>query len=111
MPSQDQKYDSPAGCLLRLFWLLLGNAALVLVVLQLLLHPGGWFSGLDAVYWSVVVLIVAARYADICYYKGTTAEGKPSTLEDWRRYTFIIVLSASAAWLTVHFLGAFGLSP
>ena len=111
MPSHDQEYDSLSGCLLRLFWFFLGNAALVLVAVQLLLQPRGWFSGLDAVYWSVVVLILAARYADIRYYKGTTAEGKPFTLEDWRRYAFILVLSASVAWLTVHFLGAFGLSP
>jgi hypothetical protein len=57
------------------------------------------------------LLLLAARYADIRYFKGTTAEGKPSTLEDWRRYAFILVLSASVAWLTVHFLGAFWLSP
>ncbi len=110
MPTQDQEYDSPSGCLIHLFWLVLGNAVLVVVAGQLLLHPKGWFSGLDAVYWSFVALILAARYADVRYFKGITVEGKPSTLEDWRRYAFILVLSASVAWLTVHFLGAFWLS-
>ena len=111
MPTQDPDFDSSSGCLLRLFWLLLGNAVLVIVALQILIRVGGVFSGLDVVYWSVVALILAARYADIRYFKGTTAEGKPSTLEDWRRYAFILVLSAGVALLTVHFLGAFWLSP
>jgi len=111
MPTQHQEDEPASGCLLRVFWLFLGNGVLVVVAWQLLLYPGGWFSPLDAVYWSAVVLLLSARYADIRYFKGTTAEGKPSTLEHWRRYAFILVLSASVAWLTVHFLGAFGLSP
>jgi len=64
------------------------------------------------VYWSVVVLIIAARYADIHYFKGTTADRKPSTLDDWRRHTLIVVVSAGAAWLAahlaVHLLGPIG---
>ena len=91
--------------------LILGNLALLAVGGQLLFHPRGWFSALDAVYWLLVALVLAARYADIRYFKGTTAEGKPSTLEDWRRYAFILVLVAGVAWLIVHCLGAFWLSP
>jgi hypothetical protein len=111
MPIQHKEHGAPSGCLLRLFWLIAGNAALVIVAGQLLLHPMGWLSGLDAVYWFIVALILAARYTDIRYFKGITAEGKPSRIEDWRRHAFILVLSAGAAWLTVHFLGAFGFSP
>ena len=110
MPSQDREHDSASGCLLRLFWLLLGNALLVIVALQILVREWGGFSGLDVAYWSVVLLLLAARYADVRYFKGTTAEGKPSTLGDWRRYAFILVLSAGAVWLAVHLLGAFRLS-
>lgn len=111
MPTQDQEPDAPSGCLLRLFWLILGNLALIAVAAQLLLHPRGWISGLDAAYWLFVALILAARYADIRYYKGTTADGKPCKLEDWRRYALLFVLSAGVAWLAVHFLGAFWFSP
>jgi hypothetical protein len=110
MRTQEQEHDSSLGCLLHLFWLFLGNFVLIVLAGELLLFPSGWFSGLDAVYWFVVALIVAARYADIRYFQGATAEGKPSTFEHWRRHAFILVLSASVVWLAVHVLGAFWFS-
>jgi hypothetical protein len=110
MPSQDPQQDAPSGCLFRLFWMILGNMALLAVAGQLLTCPRGWFSGLDVAYWSVVALLIAARYADIRYCKGTTGEGKPCTLEDWRRYAVIVVLSTGVVWLALHFLSAFWLS-
>jgi hypothetical protein len=110
MATQDQGSESSSGCLLRLFWLLLGNAMLVIVAIQIPARAGGSFTGLDALYWLFVLMILAARYADIRYYKGTTAEGKPSTLEDWRRHAFVLVLVAGAAWLAAHVWGYVRLS-
>jgi hypothetical protein len=70
------------------------------------------FSRLDVVYWTVVILILAARYADIRYFKGTTAEGNPCSIDDWRRHAFILALLAGAAWLVLrlaaHFFGPTG---
>jgi hypothetical protein len=110
MPTQDEGQQSASGCLLRLFWLFLGNGVLGIAAAKLALHPRGWFASLDAIYWVAVALLVAARYADIRYFRGTTAEGAPATLADWRRYAFILVLSAGVVWLAVHFLGAFTLA-
>jgi hypothetical protein len=84
MQTQDQKYDSSSGCLIHLFWLIVGNVALLIVAGQILFHTGGRFSVFDAIYWLFVVLILAARYADIRFFKGTTVDGKPSTLKDLR---------------------------
>ena len=111
MPSQDRERDASSGCLLRLIWLVVGNMALMLVGVQLFLHPRGWFSVLDAAYWSIVVLILAARYADMRYCNGTTADGKPCTPAIWRRHTVVLVLLACVVWLAAHSLGALGLSP
>ena len=112
MSHQQQAHDSLSGCLLRLFWLLGGNAVLAIVGVQILFNAPPMFSRVDAVYWSVVVLIIAARYADMRYFKGATAGGKPSSFDDWRRHTLILVVSAGVAWfaarLAVHFLGPIG---
>ena len=110
MSSQDRPYDAPWGCLLRLFWFLLGNIILVIVAVKLLLQPTRWFSGLDVFYWSVVVLIVAARYAEIRYFQGSAGDGKLATLQDWRRFAIVTLLSAGGAWVAVHVLVMFGVS-
>jgi hypothetical protein len=103
---QDEGHGPASGCLLRLFWLFLGNVALALVAARILFRAEGLFSLLDAIYWSLVVLLIAARYADIRYCRGATAEGKPASLRDWRRYAWILLLSAAAVWLTVCLVGA-----
>jgi len=108
MQTQERKYDSCSGCFIHLFWLLLGNLALLIVAGRLLFHTGGMFSLLDAVYWLLVVLILLARYADIRYFKGAAADGKPCSLEDWRRYALIFVLWAGLVWMAVHLLGLIG---
>jgi hypothetical protein len=107
MPTQEPRIESSSGCLLRIFWMFLGNAALVLVALQIL-RAGRAFSVMDGVYWLVVVLSLAARYTDIHYFKGTNADGKLSTPDDWRHYALILVLLAGGAWLAVHLLGRVG---
>ncbi|MFO0912123.1 MAG: hypothetical protein U0795_04155 [Pirellulales bacterium] len=98
--------DRPAGCLVRLIWMALGNAALVLIGLHLVQSAPAsvWF---DVAYWLVVALIIAARFADIRYYAGTDSLGAPATLDDWRRYSFQLVALAGSGWLIAHALVAF----
>jgi hypothetical protein len=108
MQTQDQKYDSSSGCLIHLFWLIVGNVALLIVAGQILFHTGGRFSVFDAIYWLFVVLILAARYADIRFFKGTTVDGKPSTLEDLRRHATILIISAGVIWITIHLFASNG---
>ncbi len=109
MPTQDPNHESSSGCLLRIFWMFLGNAVLAIVALQIL-RAGRALSVLDGVYWLVVVLSLVARYADIHYFKGTDADGNPPSAGTWRRFALILVLSAGAVWLAIHLLGRVGLS-
>ncbi|MBN1854784.1 MAG: hypothetical protein JW829_18775 [Pirellulales bacterium] len=110
MPTEEREQEGSSGCLFRLFWMILGNLVLFFVAVQLLFHPRGWFSSLDVVYWLTTVLILVARYADIRFFQGTTAEGKPATLRDWQRHAFILVLVTGVVWLAVHLLGVFWFS-
>jgi hypothetical protein len=100
--------DASSGRLARLFSLL-GNLVLLVFALQIF-HGGARFSGLDAVYWVIVGVILAARYADICCFQAMAAERKRVSLEDWRRYAFVVVPTAGAGWLAVHALGGVGFS-
>jgi hypothetical protein len=104
METQDRKNDSSAGCLIHLFWLLLGNIMLLVVAGQLF-SGGGKFSWLDILYWLLVFLILLARYADIRYFKGATIEGRPSSMQDWRRHALILILLAGLAWIAIHLWG------
>ena len=106
MPSPEPQYQSPSGCLLRLFWLFLGNGLLGIVAFQMITSSPRLLSLLDVTYWVFVGLILCARYVDIRYFGGTKADGQPASLQDFRRHALILLAAAAVVWLVVHLLAA-----
>ncbi|MGH9147011.1 MAG: hypothetical protein ACRD1Q_09900 [Vicinamibacterales bacterium] len=68
-------YDNPQGCLLRLFWMAIGNLALLVLILSISNQQG--FTLLDGLYWVVVTALASARYIDITRFAGLTVDGTP----------------------------------
>ncbi len=95
-------YDKPQGCFLRVFWMAVGNVALLAIAW--FIHSQRRFSLLDVLYWAVVALVVGARHVDIAQYGGTTVSGTPATGRDFRRYALAMVLAAALLWAVAHAL-------
>jgi len=106
---EEQKHDPPAGCLLRIFWMMIGNVMLLSCAYGIVQHRSGMLSIADAFYWAVVGSLLAARFIDIRDFCGTTAEGGPATMAHWRRYAVLLGVVATALWFVLHgiaYLGA-----
>jgi hypothetical protein len=97
---------APAGCLLRLFWMLIGNAIVYALLAMIAMNRVPFPSPFDAVVWVTVVLILVARRIEITRWAGQTASGEPATLAHWRRFAVIVVLVTAAASLLAHAIGA-----
>ena len=97
----------PSGCLLRVYWMLLGNA-LVGLLAYVIAGGDGTLGPADLLYWLGVAGLVAARYVDIAYLAGETAEGEPATMKHWQRYSLGVLGVAVTLWLAVHGVGYFG---
>ncbi len=96
-------YSSEAGCLLRLYWMFLGNALLAFLLAYLIQKHPLFPSPLDAAYLFSLASVVAARYIDIRHMKGETGEGgAPATISDWRKYAALIVAGSVSAWVVVR---------
>jgi hypothetical protein len=93
---------SANGCLLRIFWMMLGNAIVCFCAAAIVTNSTGHLSAADAFYWVTVGCLVGARYVDVRYYDGTTAKGEPATLAHWRWYTIRLVVIAAVGWLVIH---------
>ena len=104
---EDHKYDPPAGCFLRMFWMLIGNAILLACAYSILQHRSSLLSMADALYWAVVGSLLAARYVDIRYLHGLTAEGDPASMDDWRRHAMVLGVVSTGLWLVVHAVSHF----
>lgn len=96
------QYDHMQGCLLRLFWTVVGNLALLALIYSISTQQG--FGLLDAVYWLVVVALATARYLEITRYRGQTLEGTPATRHHFQRYALWLFLVALALWISTHVL-------
>lgn len=105
---EEQKYDPPAGCLLRIFWMMIGNVILLSCAYGIVQHPSSVLSIADVFYWAVVGSLLAARFVDIRHLDGTTAEGAPATMAHWRRYAVLLGIVATVLWLVVHGIAYFG---
>ena len=92
------------GCLLRLFWMMIGNVALAASAFGVAEDSALALGSADAIYWAVVGLLLAARYGDIRYFHGRTTDGSPATMAHWRRYAAVLVAVSTAIWLLAHTL-------
>jgi hypothetical protein len=103
-PNTPDHAPAPSGCVLRLFWMVVGNAivygSLAVIALNEIAFPGI----LDGVVWLTVVLTIVARRVDITRHRGTTVSGDPATLAHWRRHAETVVCGAIIASVFAHMI-------
>jgi hypothetical protein len=90
------------GLIVRVIWMLFGNAALVLLAVHIV--RAGSFSAVDALFWLVVAVMVGVRYVDITWLGGLTAEGEPASLRHWRRYSASLLAAAAGLYVLAYTL-------
>ncbi len=101
-----EKTNTPfAGCFCRLIWMLVGIVALLFLGIEIVRRPG--FSGVDAAAGAVVAGMILARFVDVRYLNGQTADGKPATMADWRRYSVRLAALALVLWGLLHAIAAY----
>ena len=105
---EDHKRDPPAGCFFRMYWMIIGNALLVFSAFFIAQESYSFFSLVDVLYWAFVGCLLAARYVDIRYLKGLTADGGPASMAHWRRYAVLLGIVSVGLWLVTHGIAHFG---
>ena len=107
MPNPEKR-DEPShqvsgtGCLVRLGWMMFGNAALAICIGTIASCKGVSLSAVDAAFWLIVPILVWLRYIDITRMNGQTAAGQPATMSHWRRYAVLLPALSLIAWVAAH---------
>jgi hypothetical protein len=97
-----------AGALIRLYWMLVGNAAAFLIAASEI-HDPVHLVWKDALFVVLVLSLPAARWLDVRKLGGTTADGKPMTSAALGRYTIAVLAAFAAIGIGFHLLRAFWL--
>ena len=103
------KPESSGGCLsivVRLTWIF---GASLLVFGAIFIMQGNAPGLADVIFWLIALALILARYADIAYLKGETADNKPATLKHWHRYSIILLIGAGLLYLLAKILAPLNL--
>jgi hypothetical protein len=101
--------ESSSGCLsivVRLTWIF---GASLLVFGTIFIMQGNSPGLADIIFWLIALGLILARYVDIRYLKGETADNKPATLKHWHRYSVILLIGAGLLYLLAKILAPLNL--
>ncbi len=103
-PPDQQPRDPAGGCLIRMFWMILGNLLLIFSAAAILRSRAPLaVSYADVIYGLTVLGMIAARYVDVRYLGGRTSDGEqPATMGNWRRYSIVLAVVTLAVWVLLH---------
>lgn len=93
--------ENPTGCLIRSLWMIVGKILLAIFFL-ILVRTGKVYGIIDVIYWLVISGMIWLRYIDIRYYHGKTGTGEKATLQDWVKYTVLLIISGAFFWFVAH---------
>lgn len=93
-----------AGCA-RMFWMFPGPMLLLMLAYQIASKGGGWFTVIDAVFFTVLGALLLARWAEFRGGSPQTAEGEPATLAHLRRYVIAAGALGLVVWVIANAIG------
>ncbi len=102
--STDNENKGDAGCFARIYWMLIGNAMLVIAFAFLIRDKPLFPSFFDFLYLFSAGSLVVVRYVDIRHFNGGTGFGDPATMDDWRKYSIGLLIGSLGVWLVVRFM-------
>jgi hypothetical protein len=95
-----------SGCLVRLFWMFLGNVVLLFSAKAISDREAYALSIADLVFWGFVLALIIIRRVDISKLGGLTAAGQPASMVHWRRYAIVLLVLALVLWGSAHGIAA-----
>lgn len=97
-PQPEAEITSLSLLLARMIWVIGGPMVLFVVLATTFTRDGGWFTGMDAFYAIVVVLILACRWIEQRSGHAKTASGEPSSAQNFRNYCIGMIFGSAGAW-------------
>jgi hypothetical protein len=104
VPDQTEAPIGGAGCLVRLYWIFLGNALLLILLVFIVEKRPVFPSLIDLASLATVASLIAVRYVDVRLLNGQTGTGDPATMTHWRRYAMLTGIVGVGLWLLARVL-------
>ena len=83
-----------------------GNVIAAFLGISIAQQKGDAYISKDILYWLAVVSVILARYLDVRFTNGQTAEGTLATMKNWERHSIALGAIALLAWIACHLVSS-----
>jgi len=99
-PAESESGPGCLGALVRLTWIF-GAFSLIFCAMFIAQRKS---AVADLLMLLLTLGLILVRFVDIKYLKGQTADNKPATLKDWRRYALMVLVAAGLLYALAKFV-------
>jgi hypothetical protein len=89
----------------RVFWMMIGPLALVLLGFTIIRIGSGWLTWADAAFLAVLGAMLLARWAEFRRGNPQTVTGEPATRTHLHHYVRAAIPAGLSAWIAANVVG------
>ncbi len=90
------------GALLRLYWFFIAHSAAAILVLKMIMLHKQQSLIFNGVLFSIFITAILARFIDIRYCRGETADCKKATMKDFRTWSLLAIIGYGCLFAIIH---------
>ena len=89
----------------RIFWMMIGPLALILLAFKIVQTGTGWLTPIDLSFFGVLAAVIVCRWLEFRGGDPRTSTGEPATPDDLRRFVVTATLGGVGVWALANVLG------
>jgi hypothetical protein len=93
---------------LHIYWIFFTHIVAIMAAILIMSNHLQSRVSPNIAFFLVPLSAMIARYLDIRFYKGQTAEGASATMGHWRKYSVRVVAAHAALWVGVQIITRLG---
>jgi hypothetical protein len=90
------------GALLRLYWFFIAHSAAAILVLKMIMLHKQQSLIFNGALFLIFITAILARYIDIRYCKGETADCKRATMKDFSTWSLFVIIGYGFLFAVIH---------
>jgi hypothetical protein len=97
-----KEYTPVSGVILRIYWIAIAHGAALILAAKMAFSFLQRSLILNLVFGLILISAIIARYIDIRYLNGETADFRKATTSDWRSWSFKVVTVYLTGFVLLH---------
>lgn len=104
-PQTTDPQTSFTAAIARIFWMMIGPLALILLAFKIVQTGNSWLTPIDLAFFAVLAAVIVGRWLEFRGGDPRTTTGEPATPADLRRFVVAAMVGGFGVWALANVLG------